>query len=656
MTSAETSVEFWDARIEVSGIPQSSTRIPLIPDQTSFINQWYDWYRGYAISPNLDGSEERRALIGEALSEVSLGHLPRTTVELQARDTEQVNPQTSITQQNVSRPSIIAPSSHFFTTGSDIDPEDRIFDSSNNSASSEASDNSDNEGSPPDLQQRLLLLLQQNIEDIRANVVQLTRRIPQYRDSSQISTISRQLNSVTRSLGVVRRHRHTHSQQHPTGQAMGDHMSTGSNYQGERHLQGFDPSAHSLTTQSIRHLDDEELQQRISWMCGISEINSPGDGPFRPISPTLVRALQQAFREQDRRRRLAGNLGTRGEVERQGHNHQSPLTSLLARPAPGQSQHQTLVDIDREHRQLQATSENQGTSNPSTGLPRSVNHGTGIDALGISPGEAEALSRTLRQTYGHPEYPSRPLGSGSGSMEGLDRSDPSVFRSGLDSARQNTSSLTEGLRRYREHYGLEYAALGGQSARTSPALPSNNPNEPRIWRYGTSGASPEAHYRSDVHLFSIPRSVHTAARQGFAGSTLESRNTNTTTPESTTYGLSSPAFNPGGPDESRATNAPRPPYMPMTDPPMGFDGIFAGEALTPLYPHLGQDGDRIWSYSTTRTVQREPRRRQQRQPQPQASLDNDSTRPEPVSKEAMTVFMECKICFAQLSNQAVMPC
>lgn len=42
--------------------------------------------------------------------------------------------------------------------------------------------------------------------------------------------------------------------------------------------------------------------------------------------------------------------------------------------------------------------------------------------------------------------------------------------------------------------------------------------------------------------------------------------------------------------------------------------------------------------------------------QPQASLDNDSTRPEPLAEGAMTVKMECKICFAQISNHALLPC
>ncbi|KAI4199950.1 MAG: hypothetical protein LQ350_004302 [Teloschistes chrysophthalmus] len=46
---------------------------------------------------------------------------------------------------------------------------------------------------------------------------------------------------------------------------------------------------------------------------------------------------------------------------------------------------------------------------------------------------------------------------------------------------------------------------------------------------------------------------------------------------------------------------------------------------------------------------------QERQ-RPAASLDNDTTRPGPLSEEAKMVKMECKICFAQISNHVILPC
>ncbi|KAL8814387.1 MAG: hypothetical protein Q9223_006385 [Gallowayella weberi] len=638
--------QFWDERIEVSGVPQSSTRIPLIPDQTTFIKQWYDWYRGYAITTDQDGSEERQALIGEALSEVSLGHLPRTTEELQARDTELINRQAAISQQD----STITALSRFpLTTRSDIDPEDRIFDSSSNPESPEASDNSDNEDSPRSAQQELLSNLEQNIEDIRANVIQLTRRIPQYRDSSQVSTISRQLSSVTRNLAAVRRHRHPHPQQHPIRQAMEDHRSTGGNHYGERHLLGFDSSAHSLTTQEIRHLNDEELQQRIGQIQNrisrTSEINSVRGGPLRPLDHesyfTRVRLLEQAMQEQAHRRFMASAFGNREGVERHRLNFSSPPTSLLARSAPGQGPDQSLAGFDRNFTQLQ-TPENEGTSNASTGLPGSVNRSTETDAPDPSPGDEEARSRTFRQTYGRPDHPSGPSRSESSRMEGLDGSDPSLSRTEAGSAGQSSfSSLSMRLRYYRERYDLEHATLSGQSARTSPDFPSDDRSEPRIWRHGASGAMPEIRHRSNILPFLVPRSGHAAAEPDSTGSTSERRNMHTATADFS-YGSSSPSFNLGF-DGPRTSDTPLPPYLNMID-------------LTSPHPPPSPDADRIWSYNTARAVERGTRRQRQRQPQPQASLDNDSTRPEPASKEAMTIYMECKICFAQLSNQAVMPC
>lgn len=49
----------------------------------------------------------------------------------------------------------------------------------------------------------------------------------------------------------------------------------------------------------------------------------------------------------------------------------------------------------------------------------------------------------------------------------------------------------------------------------------------------------------------------------------------------------------------------------------------------------------------------EQRERDQR---PAPSLDNDTTRPEPLSEDAKMVKMECKICFGQVSNHVVLPC
>lgn len=74
--------EFWQARVEASGLRPGQTRIPEVPDQTAFLERWYEFHRGYRVITKDDGSEERVAVLGEDLRNVEPGHLPRTLEEL----------------------------------------------------------------------------------------------------------------------------------------------------------------------------------------------------------------------------------------------------------------------------------------------------------------------------------------------------------------------------------------------------------------------------------------------------------------------------------------------------------------------------------------------------------------------------------------------
>jgi hypothetical protein len=74
--------EFWQARVEASGLRPGQTRIPEVPDQTAFLERWYEFHRGYRVITKEDGSEERVAVLGEDMSAVEPGHLPRTLGEL----------------------------------------------------------------------------------------------------------------------------------------------------------------------------------------------------------------------------------------------------------------------------------------------------------------------------------------------------------------------------------------------------------------------------------------------------------------------------------------------------------------------------------------------------------------------------------------------
>ncbi|KAF2875069.1 hypothetical protein BDV95DRAFT_591810 [Massariosphaeria phaeospora] len=88
--------EFWNNRLAATDPPleAAQTQIPLIPDQTDFLERWFEFHQGYRIVRHADGTESHRtAVIGEPLSDVSPGFLPRTLDQLRTR-----------TPNNASRP------------------------------------------------------------------------------------------------------------------------------------------------------------------------------------------------------------------------------------------------------------------------------------------------------------------------------------------------------------------------------------------------------------------------------------------------------------------------------------------------------------------------------------------------------------------------
>ncbi|KAL8767171.1 MAG: hypothetical protein Q9209_006262 [Squamulea sp. 1 TL-2023] len=326
-----------------------STRIPIVPDQTNFIKQWFDWHRGYSTITNSDGTEERQALIGESLSEVDIGYLPRTIEELHRGITLSSNTQDFNTQENDTRPSITS-ASRFNTD--DIDPEDRIFDSLSSSESSHDSVFEDASDHSRSTYQQLLLDLQQNVEDIRANVDRLTRRIPPNRTPSQVSTISSNLTSITTSIDTIR-------QNH--GQTM--ELSTISNSGDTRVSER--PALEDRTDDYLRRwtlLLSTQIQRVQN-----THISVRNSTQVVRYSNFLNVQLHRAERERRRREGPAPVFGTREEVERQGQDYRSPLTTLFTRAAPEQThaQNQRTTTTDPQPQALQQI---QRSSNSSIGL------------------------------------------------------------------------------------------------------------------------------------------------------------------------------------------------------------------------------------------------------------------------------------------------
>ncbi|KAL9037585.1 MAG: hypothetical protein Q9180_003640, partial [Flavoplaca navasiana] len=184
---------------------------------------------------NIDGTEERQVLLGQSLSDVDIGYLPRTIEEIQAGIEAPLNAPNSNTQANFDyeTPSQLS-SEH-------LDPEDRIFDSS---SISEPLVDCDSEESQDDTTpaHHLLRDLQQNQEEIRANVVGLTQSLPRHRASSQVSTVSGQLDTTIAPLDITLQNRNLNTQQVTPTQAM-EYLSS-----------------HSAT---LRQENDEQLFRRL---------------------------------------------------------------------------------------------------------------------------------------------------------------------------------------------------------------------------------------------------------------------------------------------------------------------------------------------------------------------------------------------------------
>ncbi|KAF2714750.1 hypothetical protein K504DRAFT_478135 [Pleomassaria siparia CBS 279.74] len=76
--------EFWNNRLSCCDPPlqATDTQIPNDPDQAAFLRRWFEFHQGFRLVVRPDGTEERIAVLGEPLREVSPGYLPRTLDQL----------------------------------------------------------------------------------------------------------------------------------------------------------------------------------------------------------------------------------------------------------------------------------------------------------------------------------------------------------------------------------------------------------------------------------------------------------------------------------------------------------------------------------------------------------------------------------------------
>lgn len=94
---------FWDNRVAAASLAPSQTHIPETPDQTEFLSKWFEFHQGFRVVSSPDGEDQRIAVTGEPLKDVSPGELPRTLAQLRAgaqRDLVTSTPTLAVTTDN----------------------------------------------------------------------------------------------------------------------------------------------------------------------------------------------------------------------------------------------------------------------------------------------------------------------------------------------------------------------------------------------------------------------------------------------------------------------------------------------------------------------------------------------------------------------------
>lgn len=473
-----------------------------------------------------------------------------------------------------------------------IDPDDRIFDSSN-PASPINSDSEDSEADSTSARQRLLSNLQQNLDEVRANVLELTQRTPGAQNASQVSSVTNQINAITRRLTRIRQQTSSGVQNNP--QSMGSPFR---NPHGYATVGPYDLNWDSLHAshgeELLKVIDDDVLRQLV---LGLSRDES------------IARAAIVRLGDSNDRESVLSNLetiairrqrATQEQALRQQQAHREAQLWRdfgLPRLAPTPSGRMGQQDYVTAYND---TVPGQPLTHNSVWTPRYASH-----AAGRSSGESMGPSNlSIPTSYGFPPASSEeyipPLSAFAPEPSTDQRSSP--YR-----ARQIT-------RRRPTQPGSEAHSSG-----------------PLLWH-------PPATDR-----YSLSQDL----TSGYPGE--ESTASQESAPVSSLRETASPAPGSMEAGSSRAPGA----LLDTHGPPLArsrIERLYSEQLATGRFnPQMLEDFRAMYRLQAQEGARREAER-------PQPNLDSDTTRPEPVSEESMTLKMECKICFAQISNHALLPC
>ncbi|KAL8666044.1 MAG: hypothetical protein Q9202_001781 [Teloschistes flavicans] len=393
-----------------------------------------------------------------------------------------------------------------------------------------------------------------------------------------------------------------------SGQTAEAGATTDDNSNASNAIDNLQPSNNSQTN---RTLNDEDLQRRIDILRQeASSVRARSHFTDRLTHETyrIQAQLQRAEHERSRRAGPVPVFGTREEVERQGPAYQSPLTSLFRQQMPSQN---AVSDTGHQHSNgAAAGSHHTPASNPW------LNPSVTETQRGSSGGERVEARR---------HHSDVAAGQSGAPPNGL--TDPSHL---------NTSTAF-----------LHHLRTQNTLQQRYQSTDQNDASRP-IWRPGNRTGDTFASATPPQNYFSSSNLGHEleGAQEDAYGTGIRRIPNHRRHPG---HGVSSPA----SPQATSGTNdgtSFEELFFRMHAPPSSIQP----RPLTSQQSFEREAAHRAAALRQYREIDefhirqvrfmQEQRERDQR---PAPSLDNDTTRPEPLSEDAKMVKMECKICFGQ---------
>lgn len=335
--------EFWQNRVEASGLRPGQTRIPECPDQTEFLQRWYEFHQRYRIVRKDDGSEERIAVLGEDFRDVSPGVLPRTLEELRAgrarseleereREANRQLQETIEVPIQASGPNLDETLDGLFQAAATEDSQESVptvrpadrSQSSTETVSAVSPSNVHAQSMAParsqnrEYQARRIAALRRELHRMRSGIERvitglrdLGEDVPDHREASQrLTTLGNTLDSISPPS------REEADQAISTVNALTS--STDSNNQGDRTLARI-----QVRVDEARRQYEEARRNR-------DQAQSELD-----VAEQEVQSSQSRLRQLQNQRRTTENyirlFGTREEMIAQGENYESPIGGLFTR-------------------------------------------------------------------------------------------------------------------------------------------------------------------------------------------------------------------------------------------------------------------------------------------------------------------------------------